>query len=164
MLLSRDLKKTKEKKPEPYAMIDTSKSQKEIDAIRKKQHPEPPGYTKTPPLKKPLTLQDAEKRPDEGEKGPLRSNLSNELDEVNGKVKGEYPQKTPIEPEPEAPPEDEPPEPPEAEEPETGADGVLKTPTPWLTTEGEFTKLPLADYRSLSSDQKKAYSEAKKGA
>lgn len=158
MILSRDLKKTKEKKPEPYKMIDTSKSQKEIDAIRKKLHPEPPGYIKTPPLGKPLTLQDAEKRPDLEEKGPLRSNLSNEPDEVNGEVKGEYSQKTPIEHEPDGPAEIETPDPPEAEE-------SVETPAfPWIDSEGKFQKLPLAEYRALGSPNKKAYSLAKKNA
>lgn len=158
MLLSRDLKKTKAGKPKPYAMIDTSKSQKEIDAIRKKQHPKPPGYIKTPPLEKPITLQDAEKRPDGEEKGPLRSNLSNELDGVNGEVKGEYSQKTPVEHEPDGPAETEPLDPPEAEE-------LVETPAfPWIDSEGKFQKLPLAEYRALDSPHKKAYSKDKKKA
>lgn len=145
MILSRDLKKTRPEKPKPFSMIDTSKNVVEVDRILKKKFPEPPGYVRTPPLKKPLTLQDAEKKPEVEEIDPLRSIVSNELNEVNT---DESPQETPIEVPEEKPAEVE----------------VPVEEIPWTNPEGEFMKLPLADYRALDSAQKKAYSEAKKEA
>lgn len=89
MILSRDLKKTKAEKAKPNESVSTSKSRADVDAILSIKQSRPPGYTRTEPLKKPMTLPDTEKpqkqaEPEENE--ALKSPLSDELKEGKGMV------------------------------------------------------------------------------